>query len=52
MYGKEIIMSDTAEEIETNSAPIRHCSKEGGHVLIAGLGLGVVARGVADGKGC
>lgn len=46
MYGKEIIMSDTAEEIETNSAPIRHCSKEGGHVLIAGLGLGVVARGV------
>ena len=42
MCGSILVMSDTPDEIRDHWEPIRQSHKRGGHVLICGLGLGVV----------
>lgn len=42
MRGNILVMSDTPDEIRDHLEPIRWSKKLGGHVLICGLGLGVV----------
>lgn len=39
-------MSDTPDEVRDHHAPIYWAGKRGGHVLICGLGIGVVLSGV------
>jgi hypothetical protein len=41
-----IIMSDTPDEIEDHRSPMFQAGSLAGHVLIAGLGLGLVTRGI------
>jgi len=40
-------MSDTPDEIKDHLEPIRQARREGGHVLINGLGIGMVASAIA-----
>ncbi len=42
----DIIMSDTPDEIGDHRVPMFQAGNLGGHVLIAGLGLALVTRGV------
>jgi len=46
VYKKAVIMSDTPDEVRTNMPPVWHARRYGGHILIVGLGLGLVTRAV------
>jgi hypothetical protein len=45
---KTIIMSDTHDEIRDHLQPIDRIEAHGGHVIIAGLGIGMVAAAAAS----
>ena len=48
MHNTTIVMSDTPDEIRDHMGPINVAKSFGGHVLINGLGLGMVAAAVAN----
>jgi hypothetical protein len=47
LHKGEIVMSDTPDEIKDHTHAIHEASRRGGHVIINGLGLGMVAAAVA-----
>ena len=47
-YNERVIMSDTPDEMRDHSTAISEAERRGGHVLINGLGLGMVAAAMLD----
>jgi hypothetical protein len=46
--GRSLVMSDTPDEIRDHLFPIHEATRRGGHVLINGLGLGMVAAAILE----
>jgi hypothetical protein len=44
--GDQLWMTDTPDEIAAHEAPYREAKARGGHVLINGLGLGLITRAI------